>query len=129
MELDKALSRVSAAISGLRDLNTILRIGLDTVLEIMNGDVGGIMLLDQQTKTLRYRVYHNLSAKYAEEMCLNPGEGVAGKVAQSGKSKLIEDISLEQNAAHPSLISTEGIKAFISVPLQAKGNVLGVVEK
>ncbi len=127
MEVDRALSRVSAAISGLRDLDTILKIGLDTVLNIMNGDVGGIMLLDEQTKTLHYRVYHNLSAKYAEEMHLNLGEGVAGKVAQSGKSKLIEDISSERNAAHHSLISTEGIKAFISVPLQAKGNVLGVM--
>ena len=42
-----ALSRVSAAISGLQDLDTILKIGLDNVLNIMNGTVGGIMLLDE----------------------------------------------------------------------------------
>ena len=40
MEKDKALSRISAAISGLRDLNAILRIGLENVLDVMNGDVG-----------------------------------------------------------------------------------------
>jgi signal transduction histidine kinase len=127
MEKDKALGRVSAAISGLRDLNAILKIGLDTVLNIINGDVGGIMLLDQQTKTLYYRVYHNLSPKYAEEMQLRLGEGVAGKVAQSGEAKLVEDLASEPNAAHPSLISTEGLRAFVSVPLRAKGNVLGVM--
>ena len=127
MEKDKAISRVSAAISGLRNLDAILKIGLDNVLDIMKGDLGGIMLLDEQTKTLSYRVYHKLSAKYADEMQLRLGEGIAGKVAQSGKSKLVEDLSLEPNAAHPSLISTEGLRALISVPLQAKGSVLGVM--
>src|SRR5512139_3575656 len=63
-----ALSRVSAAISGLHDLDTILKIGLDNVLNIMNGTVGGIMLLDESDQTLSYRVHHGLSDKYAEEM-------------------------------------------------------------
>lgn len=127
MEKDKALSRISAAISGLRDLNAILRIGLENVIDVMSGDVGGIMLLDEKSKTLSYRVYHNLSAKYADEMQLQLGEGIAGKVAQSGKSKLVEDLQKDPNAAYPSLIGTEGLKAFISVPLQARGYVLGVM--
>jgi len=121
------LSRVSAAISGLTDLESILRVGLNSVLGITNGVVGGIMLMDEETKTLSYRVYHGLSDKYAAEMRLRLGEGVAGKVAQSGRAMLLEDISLEPEAAHPDLISTEGLKAFISVPLRARDNILGVM--
>ncbi len=127
MEKDSALGRVSAAISGLRDFDTILKIGLDTALDIISGNVGGIMLLDEQTETLQYRVYHNLSSNYAEEMRLKLGEGIAGKVAQKGKAKLVADLSSEPNAANPSLISTEGLRAFVSVPLRAKGSVLGVM--
>jgi len=122
-----ALSRVSAAISGLRELDAILRIGLDNVLNIMNGTVGGIMLLDEPNQTLSYRVYHGLSDKYAGEMRLKLGEGIAGKVAQSGRAVLLEDISSEPDAARIDLISSEGLKAFISVPLRAKDNVLGVM--
>jgi signal transduction histidine kinase len=122
-----ALSRVSAAISGLQDLDSILKIGLDNVLNIMNGTVGGIMLLDELSQTLSYQVYHGLSDKYAEEMRLKLGEGIAGKVAQSGRSVLLEDISSEPNAARLDLISLEGLRAFISVPLRAKDNVLGVM--
>ena len=122
-----ALSRVSAAISGLHDLDAILRIGLDNVLDIMNGTVGGIMLLDEPSQTLFYRVYHGLSAKYAEEMRPRLGEGIAGKVAQSGRSVLLEDISSESDAARLDLISLEGLRAFVSVPLRAKDNVLGVM--
>ena len=127
MEKYRALGRVSSAISGSRDLDTILKIGLNTVLDIINGDVGGIMLLDEPTGTLCYRVQHNLSAAYAKQMRLKLGEGIAGKVAQTGKARLAEDLSVEPNAAHPSLISTEGLKAFVSVPLSAKGKVLGVM--
>jgi signal transduction histidine kinase len=122
-----ALSRVSAAISGLHDLDAILRIGLDNVLNIMNGTVGGIMLLDEPSQALSYRVYHGLSTKYAEEMRLRLGQGIAGKVAQSGKSVLLEDISSEPDAARLDLVSLEGLRAFISVPLRAKDNVLGVM--
>ena len=122
-----ALSRVSAAISGLQDLDTILKIGLDNVLNIMNGTVGGIMLLDESSQTLSYRVHHGLSDKYAEEMHLRLGEGIAGKVAQSGRSVLLEDISSEPDAARLDLISSEGLRAFVSVPLRAKDNVLGVM--
>jgi len=122
-----ALSRVSAAVSGLWDLDAVLNVALDTVLEIMNGAVGGILLIDEQTQTLSYRVYRGLSDKYAEEMHLGIGEGIAGRVAQTGKSVLLEDISADPRAAWRDLISTEGLKAFISVPLRAKDTVLGVL--
>ncbi len=122
-----ALSRVSAAISGLQELDAILKIGLDNVLNIMNGTVGGIMLLDELSQTLFYHVHHGLSTKYAEEMRLKLGEGIAGKVAQSGRAVLLEDISSEPTAARLDLISLEGLRAFVSVPLRAKDNVLGVM--
>jgi len=122
-----ALSRVSAAISGLHELDAILRIGLNNVLNIMNGTAGGIMLLDEPNQALSYRVYHGLSDKYAGEMRLKLGEGIAGKVAQSGRAVLLEDISSEPDAARLDLISSEGLMAFISVPLRAKDNVLGVL--
>jgi len=122
-----ALSRVSAAISGLLDLHAILKIGLDNVLNIMNGTVGGIMLLDEAGQTLSYEVYHGLSDTYAEEMRIKVAEGIAGKVAQSGRAVLLEDISSEPDASRLDLISSEGLRAFISVPLRAKDNVLGVM--
>ena len=122
-----ALSRISAALSGLWELDAILRVALDTVLDVMNGTVGGILLVDEETQTLYYRVHNGLSARFVEEMHLNLGEGIAGRVAESGKAILLEDISADPRVARPDLISTEGLKAFISVPLRAKDAVLGVI--
>jgi len=122
-----ALSRVAAAISGLIDLEATLRVGLDTALAILDSAIGGIMLLDDNTKTLSYRVYHGISDEYAQEMHLKLGEGVEGKVAENARSIMVEDISIEPSAAHPDLISKEGLKAFVSVPLMSKDKVLGVM--
>jgi len=122
-----ALSRISSAVSGLWDLNAILRVALDNVLEIVNGAIGGILLLDEQTKTLRYRIQRGLSAKYAEEMRMRLGEGIAGRVAQTGESVLLEDISKSVHAAHPDLVSAEGLKGFVSIPLKAKDRTVGVM--
>lgn len=122
-----ALNRISSATSGLWDLDAILNIALDTVLEIINATTGGILLLHGQTQKLSYRVYRGLSAKYVEQMEMSLGEGVAGKVAETGEPIVLENISRDRRAAHPDLVSTEGLGGFISVPLKAKDRVLGVM--
>jgi len=122
-----ALSRISCAVSGLWNLDAILNTAMDIVLQIFAGSVGGILLFDEQIQKLYYKVHRGLSAKYAEEMCLTMNEGIAGKVAQTGEPILLEDISKDPDAARPDLISTEGLKGFVSVPLKAKDKIMGVM--
>ena len=122
-----ALSRISAAVSGLRDLDAILEIALDNVLSIFNGTGGGVWLLDEESQTLYYRVYRGLSAHTGERMHLKLGHGITGCVAQSGESVLLEDISADPRADSPELLRREGVKAFISVPLRSRQAVLGVM--
>ncbi len=126
-EILVALSRISAAISGLANLDAILRIGLDTTLDLMNGTSGGIMLLSQESNRLYYHVSKGLSADYTEKMTIKVGEGIAGKVAQSGKAMLLDDIAKEPKAVNTDLINREDIKAFASIPLKANEKVLGVM--
>ena len=122
-----ALSHISSAISGLQDLDTILKTTLDSVLKLINSDIGGILFLDEETNTLYYRVQRGLSAKYAEEMRMPIGEGIAGSVASSGEPIILEDISKDPRAACPDLVSSEGLKGFASIPLKTKDRVIGVM--
>jgi signal transduction histidine kinase len=122
-----ALNRISSATSGLRDLDAILNIALDTVLEIIGATTGGILLLHEQTQKLSYRVYRGLSAKYIEQVKMSLGEGVAGRVAQTGEPVVLEDISQDPRVAYPDLVSTEGLRGFVSVPLKSKDEVVGVM--
>lgn len=122
-----ALNRVSNAISGLLDLDTILKIALDNVLEIMGGTIGGILLLDTVTNKLYYRVQRGLPTEYVREVRISFGEGISGRVVQSGEAILLEDISKDPRTANPDLISAEGLKGFVSIPLKVKDNVIGAM--
>ncbi|MBN2462488.1 MAG: GAF domain-containing protein [Dehalococcoidia bacterium] len=123
----QALSRISSATSGLRNLNSILNVCLDIALESVNGEIGGILLFDEQNQRLRYRVSRGLSVKYVEKMKIAPGEGIAGRVLRTGEPILLEDISKDARVAHKDLIGTEGLKGFASVPLKARDKVVGVI--
>lgn len=122
-----ALNRISSATSGLWDLDAILNIALDTVLEIIGATTGGILLLHEQTQKLSYQVYRGLSAKYVEQVKMSLGEGVAGRVAQTGEPVVLEDISRDPRVAYPDMVSTEGLRGFVSVPLKSKDEVVGVM--
>ena len=122
-----ALSRISSAVSGLHDLDTILKTALDNVLELINSDIGGILLLDEETNTLSYRVQRGLSAKYVEETRIPPGESIAGKVAETGEPIILEDISKDPRITRPDLVLAEGLRGFVSIPLKAKDKVTGVM--
>ncbi len=122
-----ALHHISSAVAGLQDLDTILRIALDNVLELVDSDVGGILLLDEETNKLHYRVQRGLSPKYAEEMRMQIGEGIAGHVAQTGEPIVLDDISKDPRAIRPDLVSAEGLRGFASVPLKTKDKVIGVI--
>jgi signal transduction histidine kinase len=121
------LSRISAALSGLWDLDAILGVGLDSALEIMTGTIGEILLIDEDSQSLVHRVYRGLSKEFVENLNLNLGEGINGVVAETGKAILLEDISSDPRVAYRELVIAEGLKAFISVPLRARDKVLGVL--
>ncbi|MBM4452405.1 MAG: GAF domain-containing protein [Chloroflexi bacterium] len=122
-----ALSRISNATSGLRNLDAILNVCLDIALEAVNGEIGGILLLDEDSQKLHYSVSRGLSPKYTQQMKMPIGQGIAGRVAKTGEPVLLEDISRDPHVALSDLVSTEGLKGFASVPLKAKEKVVGVM--
>ncbi|MFC1929926.1 GAF domain-containing protein [Chloroflexota bacterium] len=122
-----ALSHISSAVSGLKDLDATLKIALDSVLDLFSSTVGGILLANESGKMLSYSVHDGLSPRYTENRRIAFGEGIAGKVAQTGETILVDDVSRDPRAARPDLVSAEGIKGFVSIPLKSKKKVMGVM--
>lgn len=127
----RALSRVSAALCGLSDLHAILRVGLDSVFDLLEGAVGGILLVDEDSQTLRYHIAHGLPRQVVDETSLEVGEGVAGRVVSTGRAILIEDISLGSDAAGDGLatgeIPTPDFKALASIPVRSRHRIFGAI--
>jgi len=93
----------------------------------MNGNIGEILLIDEQTHILTRHVHRGLSKEFVDTIRLSLGEGITGNVAQTGKAVLLEDISSDPRVSHRELVAAEGLKAFICVPLRARDIVLGVL--
>ncbi|MFQ5996786.1 MAG: GAF domain-containing protein [Dehalococcoidales bacterium] len=122
-----SVSEILTSLPELSDLDTALNSALDKTLEIMKRDTGGILLWDEERQVLYYVVHQGLSKEYVQQVYCRLGEGIAGRVAQTGESILIEDVSADHRTAHADLIDAEGLRAFASVPLRSKNKVMGVL--
>jgi PAS domain S-box-containing protein len=122
-----ALNTIAITVSQSLDPDTVLYSAINKTLEVMNRNTGGILLWDEEKQKLCYRVHSGLSQEYARAVCFLPGEGIVGKVAQSGEAILVDDISKDARAANHTLIAAEGLRAFAAVPLRVKEKVLGVL--
>ena len=122
-----SVSKVLTSLSDLSDLNKALGSALDKTLKIMRQDVGGILLLNEETGMLTYRVHRGLSRRYVANVRLKLGEGIAGKVAEYGKPMVSRDVSVDPQAAHPDLAAADKLRAFASVPLLTERKILGVL--
>jgi len=122
-----ALNTISSTVSESLELDTILNSALDKVLDLMKGDTGGILLLDEESQTLSYAVHRGLSEEFVRGIAgLRLGEGIAGKVAQLGEPIYVDNISKDSRLTRPVVVK-EGLRAFASLPLQSKSKVLGVM--
>lgn len=121
------LNVIADAVSQSLDLDTILNSALEKVLELMGGNTGGILLLDNETQSLSYRVYRGLSEEFVKGIAgLRLGEGIAGLVAKRGEPIYVDNISEDPRVTR-SVVVTEGLRAFASVPLMSRGKVMGVM--
>jgi PAS domain S-box-containing protein len=122
-----ALTSIAAQVNCTQDLDEILSEALKTTLEVIGEDSGEIFLLDEETGDLELHTHQGLSSAFAaEEASIGAGECLCGQAIQFGKPLTVEDI-----AGHPARTRQaclrEGFASCISLPLRARGEVLGLL--
>lgn len=122
-----SVSEILTSLSDLSNLDTALGSALDKTLEIMGGNAGGILLMDAEKQMLCYRVYRGSSTQQPPQVCYGLGEGIAGIIAQTNETIVIDEISADPHADRLGSMAAEGIKSLASVPLHSKNKVLGAV--
>jgi two-component system NtrC family sensor kinase len=122
-----ALNAIAETVSHSLDLDSILNDVLDKALEVMDMEAGLIHLLDEETDELIVAVHQGLSDRYVQGVNrLKVGEGLAGQVAQSGEPIVVADISSDPRLTR-MVVKEEQKRAFVSVPLKARGKVQGTM--
>lgn len=123
-----ALNAIAETMSRSLDLDLVLNAALDKALEVMDVEAGLIHLLDEETGELIVAAHQGLSDRYVQGVNrLKVGEGLAGQVAQLGDPVVVSDISSDPRLTR-MVVKEEQKRAFVSVPLKARGKVQGTMD-
>jgi diguanylate cyclase (GGDEF)-like protein len=117
------------------DLERLLDLIIDKALEAANAKRGSLMLIDENQEFLelqRVRIWNDETGKtvaiddFKKNINIRPGEGIAGKVLQSGQMLIINDPD-----NHPDFKQYEGennrVEQLVCVPLRVKNVTFGVI--
>ncbi|MDD5226482.1 MAG: GAF domain-containing protein, partial [Candidatus Omnitrophica bacterium] len=127
--LRKVLALTSVLNSTLK-LNELLALIMKTSSEVMRSEVASLLLIDEVSNELVFRVaLGGKGAELEEKFRVKMGEGIAGSVAASGKPEIVNDPQKDPRFAKRIDDSTGFVtRAILCVPMKAKGKVIGVLQ-
>jgi len=128
-EILKELFEIAKSLSSTLDLDTLLkRIG-DAAEKLTESEASSIMLLDEDKKHLSFKVATGEKSGIMKTLKVKVGEGIAGTIAQTKESLIINDVSKDKRFAN-SFDKSSGFKtrSILGVPLLIGDELIGVAE-
>jgi len=126
----RALYKVSQAVSASLDLKEVVEKILSILADELGMQRGTLSLLDPETGELAIEVAHGLSAKEKRRGRYKVGEGITGRVLQTGEPIIIPNVGAE-----PLFLNRTGARrgidrsavAFLCVPVKIGTTTVGVL--
>ncbi len=121
-----ALAEVSETITSPRYLDEMLEVVVEMAARVMNARLCSLMLLDEATGELVLRATQHQSTAYRAKAPLRLGEGIVGRVAQSGRPLTVLDVASDERYRHADVARQEGLCSLLCVPLTVRERTIGV---
>ena len=126
----EAIRRISAALCQVTKVDELVRRALDTSLQVVNAEAGSVILYDPDKDKLVFEYVVGDAADSLTGTELNPDQGIAGAVFQSGDIDVSEDVPTRDK--HDRAVGEKVrymTKNMVTVPLlSAGGKRLGVMQ-
>jgi PAS domain S-box-containing protein len=119
-----ALYEVSLEINSESDLTTLLRLIVERATGLLGARMGGLYLMQPDNQSLELVVSCNLPQDYVGTV-LKLGEGLSGRVAQTGRPMMISDYQAWEGRA--AVFAGEPFRRALGVPLKVRDKVIGVI--
>lgn len=119
-----ALHEIALEIGQLTDLTTLLRVIVEKAAGLLNARMGGLYLVQADTQTLELVVAHNLPGIKTGTI-LNLGEGLSGRIAQTGQVLTVTDYQAWPGRA--AVYAQSPFRRVVGVPLKIGEKVIGVI--
>jgi len=123
-----ALLEVSKVLSSSFDLEENLYQSLKILYDYLHMTRGTVTLLDPETAELRIAIAYGLTKEQIARGKYRIGEGIVGKVVETGSPIVVPDIGKEPLFLNrtKARINKDNI-SFLCVPVKIKGEILGVL--
>jgi len=124
--LEKAFSRIGAALASTTNTDEMLQLVVDAVADLLHAPFCGIQLLDENTMDLTFRSSRGFPQELMRDSRVKLGRSLGGKVLALGHALRVEAAD-EQVQLFTPAAKQLGIKEYIGVPLFIKGRPMGVL--
>lgn len=122
-----ALSAVSSIVNRSLELKQVLDNALEKVLEVIAVHMGWVYLVDEGNGEVVFAAQRGMSDEAAAILDrVKLGEGLNGKVAESGEALLLQDFARDRGRV--SLVAErEDLSTILIVPLRSRNKVVGTI--
>ncbi len=121
------IQECTASLISSLDFDETLNIILSTARDTIGAEHGSILLYNNTLTHMAIAYSIGLKEETIRDSKVVPGEGIAGKVAESGEPILVEDIDNDPRF-NERRSSPERSRSFASLPLNYHGRTLGVMD-
>ncbi len=124
--VNELLGYISEGVSSQTELHEMLKVIVRMIAELLGAKIVSLMLLDQNRTELFIKVSYGLDEWIVDQARVKLGEGIAGKVAETGLPLLIDNIEENEFYNSPNNPQYETM-SLLSVPLRVGKVVVGVI--
>jgi signal transduction histidine kinase len=135
----KVLNDTSSRLaSEFDDLDALLRLILESSIELLRAEAGGLLLRDDATGDLIFQLAIGGSGQHLVGTRIPAGSGIAGEVVQTGRHVIVNDahrdrrwfgeVNKDKEDASKDGKPEFQTRSILAVPLTARGGVIGVLE-
>lgn len=124
-----ALNNISLELTRATDLDILLNKIIKYAAIIVKAEAASILLLDKKMNELYFKASLGKKSKEIKKYKVKVGEGIAGWVAEKGKSLIVDDVAKDTRWKKSIDSSTKFLtKSLICVPLIFEKEIMGVME-
>lgn len=116
---------VTRAVLSVLDVETVLHLITKGIVSSLDTKASALMLLSEKTHQLELVASHGLSQKYLGKGPLYADRSIAD--ALGGRPVLVEDAPADNRVQYREEAREEGIASILSVPMEMRGRVIGVL--
>jgi adenylate cyclase len=123
----RALVETTALVNSSLDVNLVLNEVMDTVIALTGAERGYIVLRDELTGQMAFRIARNLDRETIDEGSFIVSRTIVSEVAQTGQPVLTTDALSDPNYSATESIVAYGLRSILCVPLIVRDEVTGIV--